>query len=80
MAHADNFAPSTIEISGSFDLLRPTGANAFGWIAPDLHPSGAAGDASRATAEKGQATAEFQARAFIRLLGDVSRFRLDRLA
>ena len=44
---------ATIEIAKTFDLLRPTGLTAFGWIAQDLHRSGAAGDASRATAEKG---------------------------
>ena len=42
--------------------------------------SGAAGDASRATAEKGRVTAEFQALEFIKLVRDVTRFGLDRLA
>jgi creatinine amidohydrolase len=80
MDKAQNFAPSTIRIAQEFDLLRPTGFTAFGWIAQDLHPSGAAGDASLATAEKGRLTAEFAAEAFIRLLHDVKRFSLDRLA
>ena len=80
MDKAANFAPATIEIAREFDLLRPTGFTAFGWIAQDLHPAGAAGDASRATAEKGRLTAEFQVDAFIRLLRDVTRFSLDRLA
>lgn len=80
MEHAGNFAPTTIAIAKEFEHLRPTGVTAFGWIAPDLHPSGAAGDASRATAEKGRATAEFAADAFIALLRDVTRFGLDRLA
>lgn len=80
MDKADNFAPATIEISKTFDYLRPTGFTSFGWIAQDLHASGAAGDASRATAEKGRLTAEFQAEAFIRLLRDVRDFSLSRLA
>ncbi|MCZ7659354.1 MAG: creatininase family protein [Xanthobacteraceae bacterium] len=80
MGKAGNFAPTTIEISKTFDLLRPTGFTAFGWIAQDLHPSGAAGDASRATAEGGRLTAAFRAEAFIRLLRDVQRFGLERLA
>jgi creatinine amidohydrolase len=75
-----NFVPSTVEILKSFNILSPTGFNAFGWIAQDLHPEGAAGDASRATAEKGRATAEFQALEFIKLLHDVTRFSLNRLA
>jgi creatinine amidohydrolase len=80
MELAENFAPSTIQISKEFAYLRPTGFTAFGWIAQDLHPSGAAGDASRATAEKGRLTAEFQAEAFIKLLRDVTNFSLSRLA
>jgi creatinine amidohydrolase len=61
-------------------VLRPTGVNAFGWIAQDLHPSGAAGDASVGTAEKGRLTAEHQANGFISLLRDVTRFPLSNLA
>jgi len=80
MDRAENFAPSSIAIAKEFAHLRPTGFTAFGWIAQDLHPSGAAGDASRATAEKGRATAEFQAAEFIKLLRDVERFALSRLA
>lgn len=80
MEKAENFAPASIEIAKTFDVLRPTGFTAFGWIAQDLHPSGAAGDASRATADKGRATAAFSAEMFIKLLYDVTKFRLDRLA
>lgn len=80
MDRAENFAPSTIEMTRTFDLLRPTGFTAFGWIAPDLHPSGAAGDASRGTAEKGRLLAEYEAGRFIQLLRDVERFALSRLA
>ena len=80
MDRAENFAPATIAIAKEFAHLRPTGFTAFGWIAQDLHPSGAAGDASRATPEKGRATAEFQAAEFIKLCRDVERFSLSRLA
>lgn len=80
MAKARNFEPSTVEMSKTFDLLRPTGFTAFGWIAQDLHADGAAGDATRATAEKGRLTAEFRAATFVRLLRDVEKFGLGRLA
>jgi creatinine amidohydrolase len=80
MDKAENFAPTTIQIAKEFAHLRPTGVTAFGWIAQDLHPSGAAGDASIATAAKGKATAEFRAGEFIKLLKDVERFSLTRLA
>ena len=39
--------------------------------------AGAMGDATQATADKGEALAEFGARAFIALLRDVDRFALD---
>ncbi|MBX6425138.1 MAG: creatininase family protein [Variibacter sp.] len=80
MERAQNFAPATIGIAKEFAHLRPTGATAFGWIAQDLHPTGAAGDATRASAEKGRATAEYQALEFIKLLRDVKNFSLSRLA
>jgi creatinine amidohydrolase len=80
MDKAANFAPTTIEIAQTFSILRPTGVNAFGWIAQDLHPAGAAGDASRGTADKGKLTAAHQAEAFVRLLRDVAGFSLSRLA
>jgi creatinine amidohydrolase len=80
MELAKNFVPSTLEIARTFKQLRPTGFTAFGWIAQDLHADGVAGDASRATAEKGRATAAFRAEKFIELLNDVVRFELSRLA
>jgi creatinine amidohydrolase len=80
MERAENFAPATIQIAKEFAHLRPTGVTAFGWIAQDLHASGAAGDASKATAEKGRVTAEHQANEFIKLLRDVRDFKLSRLA
>jgi len=33
--------------------LRPAGQHGFGWIAQDINPDGAVGDASIATADKG---------------------------
>ena len=80
MEHAADFVPVTVEMAKSYAHLRPTGFHAFGWIAQDLHPSGAAGDASLATAEKGRLTAEFGATQFIALLRDVERFPLSELA
>lgn len=59
-----------------YRYLRPTGQHGFGWIAQDVNPDGAVGDAASATAEKGRRTAEHQADAFIALLRDVERFPL----
>ncbi len=80
MDKAQNFEPATLEIAKTFKQLRPTGFTAFGWIAQDLHAAGAAGDATRGTADKGRQTAEFRAQKFIELLEDVTRFSLSRLA
>lgn len=79
MAKAKNFVSSAIAMEREFTYLRPTGLHGFGWIAQDLNPDGAVGDASIATAERGKQTAEHQAAGFIALLRDMTSFSLDRL-
>lgn len=51
--------------------LGPSGK--IGWQAQDLNPFGACGDASNATAEKGQAVIDHAAVQLVRLLGEVQR-------
>src|SRR3954452_8763495 len=63
-----------------FKFLRPTGLHAHAWISQDIHPAGAAGDASLGTAEKGKQWLEVQAERFIEVLRDVEKFELTRLA
>ncbi len=65
MTKAEDFASSVQRAEQEFELLRPTGTHAFAWIATDLNPHGVVGEASRATAEKGRLTAEFQADGFV---------------
>jgi creatinine amidohydrolase len=77
MSKAKLFPSKAAEIEKEFTHVRPIGTHAFGWIAPDLNPDGAVGEASAATAEKGRLTAEFQADGFITLLRDVARLSLD---
>ena len=79
-AKAASFVPASVAMEKEFAYLRPTGSFAFGWIAQDVNPAGAIGDASIATAEKGRLTAEHQALRFIELLRDMAQFSLDRLA
>ncbi|MGA2891870.1 MAG: creatininase family protein [Xanthobacteraceae bacterium] len=55
---------------------RPAG---FAWMTQDLHPSGAVGDATLATAAKGEAALAHGAAAFVELLQEVDRFDLARL-
>ena len=56
--------------------FRPAG---FGWMTQDLHPSGALGDTTLATADKGEALFRHGAERFVELLREVDRFDLERL-
>lgn len=57
-------------------VLRATRPAGFAWMAQDLHPSGALGNAGRATAEAGRALVAHAAGRFVALLDDVRRFSL----
>jgi len=79
MGRAPAEPPTTVAMAEEFRWLgafRPAG---FGWMTQDLHPSGAVGDASRATAEKGEAALAHGAAGFVELLREVDRFDLKRL-
>jgi creatinine amidohydrolase len=80
MGKARLFPSKAAAMEKDYRLLRPDGPHGFGWIAQDLNPDGAVGDASLATAEKGRLTAEHQTDAFVALLHDVARFPLSELA
>jgi creatinine amidohydrolase len=71
--------PATVAMADEFKWLgayRPAG---FAWMTQDLHPSGALGDATLATAEKGEASLMQGAQAFVELLRETDRFDLSRL-
>jgi creatinine amidohydrolase len=74
-----NFIPSTYAMERDFTYLRADFPAGFGWMTQDLNASGAVGDASLATAEKGEAALQHGARAFLALLEDVEKFDLGRL-
>lgn len=76
MTKAEDFASLAAKTEAQFKHLGPTGTHAFAWIASDLNPHGVVGDASKATAEKGRAVAEHQAKGFVELLKDVRRVSL----
>ncbi len=73
------FRPETVRMEKAEDFrstaegaaIPPIGPVSYGWIATDLGPSGVVGEAHLATAEKGWATAEHQARGFLALMEDV---------
>lgn len=75
-----DFRPVTYAMERDHAFLRADHPVGFGWMTQDLHPSGAVGDASLATALKGEAALDHGARAFIALLKDVEKFDLARLA
>ncbi len=80
MDRAAPAVPATLKMAEDFKWLsafRPVG---FGWMTQDLHPTGAVGDATLATAEKGAQALNHGAKAFVELLQDVHRFDLARLA
>ena len=52
----------------------------FAWQTQDLHESGAVGNATSASAEKGEQLIDHGARAFCDLLDDLDRFNFDALA
>ncbi len=79
MDRAADFTPSTVAMEQEFAQLRASQPAGFGWLAQDLHPSGAAGDAAAASIEAGSASADHGAQAFVALLQDVARFPLERL-
>ena len=79
MEEARDFVSAAASMEREFKHLRATQPIGFGWMASDLNPSGAVGDAAGAAAAKGEACAEHGADAFVELLREVAAFDLARL-
>jgi len=62
------------------ELLAPEGAASFAWLAEDLHPGGAVGDATLATEEMGRRLVDGYAASLAAVLRDTAAFPLERLA
>jgi creatinine amidohydrolase len=60
-------------------MLGRGGSVSFGWQAQDLHPKGACGDATKATAELGAVTVERAAQRLVVLIDEISRYPLARI-
>jgi creatinine amidohydrolase len=69
-----DFRPHSIAMEKDYRWLAAHRPAPFAWQAQDLHSSGAAGDATQASAEKGQRLLDHGARAFCELLADVDKF------
>jgi creatinine amidohydrolase len=79
MDKAANATPATVAMAREFKWLgayRPAG---FAWMTQDLNATGAVGDATPASAAKGEAALAHGAQAFVDLLREVDRFDLARL-
>jgi creatinine amidohydrolase len=75
-----DFRPAGIAMEKDYRRLSPHRPAPFAWQAQDLHSSGAAGNATQASAAKGQLLLDHGARAFCELLADVDKFDPKRLA
>lgn len=75
-----NFTPASIAMEKEFRWLSAHRPAPFAWQAQDLNPSGAIGDATLASAEKGHTLVEKGAQGFCELLNDIARFDLENLA
>jgi creatinine amidohydrolase len=69
-----DFRPRSIAMEKQYRWLSAHRPVPFAWQAQDLHPSGAAGDATLASAEKGERLLDHGAQAFCELLADVDKF------
>lgn len=79
MSQAGDFVSASLEFEKEFRWLRTDRPAGFGWMAQDLSPSGAMGNASRADAVRGAQLADYWATSFIELLRDVASFDLAHL-
>jgi creatinine amidohydrolase len=78
MSRADNFVSVVARDEQEYKYLRPTGAfgHLYAWIASDINPSGAVGDAASATAEKGQQIAEANVTGMLEVLAEIAAMPL----
>jgi creatinine amidohydrolase len=75
-----DFQSSGIAMDQEYRWLSTQRPAPFAWQMQDLHPSGAVGNATLATAEKGERLIEHGAQRFVELLDDVNKFDVKRLA
>ena len=79
MSKARAFHSVQEDMTDTFKHLRAYGPHAMGWKMRDLSPEGVTGDASVATAAKGEALLLQATRGLSELLGDMQQFDMARL-
>jgi creatinine amidohydrolase len=80
MDSARDFINAAEAMERDFALLRAKPPLGFAWMASDLGPDGAVGEANLASAAKGEDAVAFGIDRFLALLRDVDAFDLSRLA
>ncbi|MGI2031065.1 creatininase family protein [Rhizobium panacihumi] len=74
MTKAEKFGSGQAAFAKDYKHLRAYGRHAFGWKMSDLNEQGVAGDASAATAERGEQLVAHAVTGIIELLRDVAQF------
>jgi creatinine amidohydrolase len=74
-----DFRSTGIAMEKDYRWLSAQRPAPFAWQTQDLHASGAVGDATQASAEKGERLLDHGARAFCELLAEVDNFDVKRL-
>ncbi|MBV9563374.1 MAG: creatininase family protein [Bradyrhizobium sp.] len=75
-----DFHPASVEMEAHRRWLSTQRPAPFAWQTQDLHPSGGIGDATEASADKGEQLLDHGARRFIELLEDIDEFDVSVLA
>ena len=79
MTQARDFRSTSQDRAQAFEILGNGRSAKLGWQMQDYHPQGAAGNAARATAAKGQAVVQAAGLQLARLLQEVDRLPLSTL-
>ncbi|MGY5808516.1 creatininase family protein [Rhizobium sp. LEGMi198b] len=79
MTKAADFPSQQSDFIRRFKHLRAYGQHAFGWRMSDLSKEGVAGNASAATAEKGERLIGYAVQGLVELLRDVDEFDVEAL-
>ena len=74
MDKLENFRSAWLDHPGRFDILEPEGAVGFGWETQDINARGALGDATRASAEIGEAILAHTAGRLAALIAEMVAF------
>ncbi len=75
-----DFSPASVAMEQEYRWLSAHRPAPFAWQAQDLHQSGASGNATLASVEKGELLLDHGARAFCELLAEVDKFDVNDLS